>query len=101
MAGLCDTHTRQIRAKDPEPTTGMFYAFLTTDANNTVSAIHSKAMPTILTEPAEWALWLTDDWQFAKELQRPLAEGLLRSTPAGVEAPNALAHPPAWPGALL
>ena len=82
MAGVCDVLTRQIRAKDPEPTTGRFYGFLTTKANDTVGAIHSKAMPVILTEPDEWRTWLTADWPTAKALQRPLSEGLLRSTPA-------------------
>ncbi len=54
MAGVCDTLPRQIRAKDPEPTNGIFYGFLTTAPNETVGAIHSKAMPAVLTTPEEW-----------------------------------------------
>lgn len=36
-----------------------------------VKPIHPKAMPVILTEPAEIELWLTADWKDARTLQRP------------------------------
>ena len=51
-------------AKDPE-------------ANETVGAIHPKAMPVILTEPDEWETWLTAPFEEAKDLQRPLPDEVL------------------------
>jgi putative SOS response-associated peptidase YedK len=44
---------------------------MTCDANAIVKPIHPKAMPVILTEPAEIELWLTAEWKDAKRLQRP------------------------------
>ncbi len=54
------------------------YAFLTTDANAEVGAVHSKAMPVILTTPKECETWLTAPWQEAQTLQRPLPDGSLK-----------------------
>lgn len=34
--------------------------------------IHPKAMPVIVTEPAEIELWLNAEWKDARTLQRPL-----------------------------
>jgi putative SOS response-associated peptidase YedK len=48
------------------------FAFLTTEANATLARIHPKAMPVILTTPAEVDLWLAADAPKALELQRPL-----------------------------
>lgn len=53
------------------------FAFLTTDPNAEVGALHPKAMPVILTEPAECELWLTATWPEAAVLQRPLPDGAL------------------------
>lgn len=82
MAGICAPLTRQIKKSDPAPTEGLFYGFLTTSPNAAVAPIHAKAMPAILTEEAEFHAWLTADWSIAKELQRPLADGMLISAPA-------------------
>ena len=58
--------------------TAEFFGFLTTDPNAEVRTIHPKAMPAILTEPAEWETWLTAPWKEAQTLQRPLPDGSLR-----------------------
>ena len=58
-------------------TTNDFYAFLTTEANKEVGAVHPKAMPVILTRPEEWETWLTAPTPEALKLQRPLADGIL------------------------
>jgi putative SOS response-associated peptidase YedK len=78
FAGVRDNLSRQIKAKDPEPTTGEFYAFLTTKANREVAQYHSKAMPVILTNWGECERWLTGHWFDVKDLQRPLQDGTLK-----------------------
>lgn len=55
------------------------YGFLTTDSAEPVKTYHSKAMPVILTEPAEWDLWLSGGaWEEVAHLQRPLPGGALK-----------------------
>ena len=53
------------------------YGFLTTAPNEIVKPIHFKAMPAILTTPAEVDLWLTGSWNEVKHLQRPLPGNML------------------------
>jgi len=66
------------------------YGFLTTDANAEVAQYHSKAMPVILTEPAEWDLWMSDaPWAEVKQLQRPLPDGALKVVASGVRKDEA------------
>jgi putative SOS response-associated peptidase YedK len=40
-------------------------------------------MPVILTEPDELEAWMTAPWGVAKELQRPLPDGMLRIVARG------------------
>ncbi|KQY32994.1 hypothetical protein ASD21_22170 [Caulobacter sp. Root1455] len=55
------------------------YGFLTTESAEPVKTYHSKAMPVILTEPAEWDLWMSDaPWTEVAQLQRPQPEGRLK-----------------------
>ena len=57
--------------------------FLTTDANAIVAPIHPKAMPVILTTPAEVELWLAAEAAEAIEVQRPLPDDALRIVAKG------------------
>ena len=65
------------KVKDGETTDDLF-AFLTTDPNAEVGAVHPKAMPVILTTPGEWETWLSAPFEIAGKLQRPLPDGALR-----------------------
>jgi putative SOS response-associated peptidase YedK len=62
--------------------TADLFAFLTTEPNAVVGPVHPKAMPVVLTSPAEVETWLTAPWSEAKTLQRPVADDLLRLVPA-------------------
>lgn len=52
------------------------FAFLTTDANRLVGAVHPKAMPVIL-HPEDWETWLTADWRDAQQLVAPYPSQLM------------------------
>ena len=61
------------------------FAFLTTEPNDLVGSIHMKAMPVILTTSEEVETWLTAPWSEAKQLQRPLPNGVLRVVAVGTK----------------
>ena len=76
------TGVRKIRTG--METTDLF-AFLTTEPNREVGAIHPKAMPVILTKPEEIETWMTAPWEQARTLQRPLPDGALVEVTRGVK----------------
>ena len=70
------------KVKEGKVTADLF-GFLTSAPNAEVAAIHPKAMPVILTAPAEWETWLDAPWLEAMRLQRPFPNGALRMVARG------------------
>lgn len=72
FAGIWTPHAC-VRAKSKGWEDVEAYGFLTTDSAPPVDAYHRKAMPVILTDPADQDLWLSDaPWTEVAHLQRPL-----------------------------
>jgi putative SOS response-associated peptidase YedK len=84
FAGIWTNWTSVRKVKEGE-TTNDLYAFLTTEPNAEVGAIHPKAMPVILTTPEEVEAWMTTPPDEALKLQRPLPDGALRIVARGVK----------------
>ena len=76
FAGIWTPWTCTRKVAEGEVTCDLF-AFLTTEPNREVGAVHPKAMPVILTNPLELELWFTAPWAEAATLQRPLHDGAL------------------------
>jgi putative SOS response-associated peptidase YedK len=74
--------TRGTKANPVEGEHQLF-GFLTTEANDVVGAIHSKAMPVILTAPAEIETWMTAPAEEALKLQRALSNQTLKIVATG------------------
>ncbi|MCO5081606.1 MAG: SOS response-associated peptidase [Rhizobiaceae bacterium] len=88
FAGLWVPGWESVRKVKDGLTKDDLFAFLTTEPNDVVGAVHSKAMPVLLTTPDEVEHWLTAPWNDAKALQRPLPDGVLEvvTRPASPEA---------------
>ena len=76
FAGLWTRWTSVRRIKEGETTNDIF-AFLTTEPNKVVGAIHAKAMPVILTTREEVDTWMMASPEEALKLQRPLSDDAL------------------------
>jgi putative SOS response-associated peptidase YedK len=90
FAGIWTRWTSVRKVKEGETTNDIF-AFLTTDANKDVGAVHPKAMPVILTTPNELDTWLSAPAADALKLQRPLADGSLKIVARGEKQDGAFA----------
>jgi putative SOS response-associated peptidase YedK len=84
FAGIWTNWTSVRKVREGETTNDIF-AFLTTEPNAEVGAIHPKAMPVILTTPDEVDTWMTAPPDEALKLQRPLRDASLRIVARGVK----------------
>lgn len=78
FAGIWVPQWKSVRKLKEGETSNDLYAFLTTEPNKEVGAIHPKAMPVILTTPDEIETWLSAPADQALKLQRPLPDGSLK-----------------------
>lgn len=85
FAGIWVQDWTSVRKVKEGRVTADLYAFLTSEPNAEVGAIHPKAMPVILREPDEIETWLTAPWEEAGEAQRPLPDGTLEIVSRGTK----------------
>lgn len=89
FAGVWTPQWRSVRKIKEGEVKADLFAFLTTDPNAEVKAIHPKAMPAILTTPEECETWMTAPWELARGLQRPLPDGTLEIVARGLKKDEA------------
>jgi putative SOS response-associated peptidase YedK len=82
FAGIWTRWTSVRKLKEGAVTADLF-AFLTTEPNAEVGAVHPKAMPVILTTPGECEAWMAAPTAEALTLQRPFPDGALRVVARG------------------
>lgn len=85
FAGIWTRWTSVRKVKEGETVNDLF-AFLTTEPNAEVGAIHPKAMPVILTTPEDIERWLSAPTAEALTLQRPLPDDALTIVARGTKA---------------
>lgn len=83
LAGVW-TEWTSVRKLKEGPVMAELFGFLTCAPNLDVAPIHPKAMPVILTTPAEWRQWLLAATTTALQLQRPLPDGALKIVGEGL-----------------
>ncbi len=84
FAGIWTRWTSVRKVREGETTNDVF-AFLTTEPNHEVGAVHPKAMPVILTTPAEINIWMDAPAPIALALQRPLPDDALMIVSRGAK----------------
>jgi putative SOS response-associated peptidase YedK len=89
FAGIWTSQWTSVRKIKTGMETADLFAFLTTEPNAEVGAIHPKAMPVILTTPEECETWMTAAWPQASSLQKPLRDGALTMVGRGLKKDEA------------
>jgi putative SOS response-associated peptidase YedK len=83
FAGIWTPQWKSVRKVKEGETANDLFAFLTTEPNKEVGAVHPRAMPVILTTPEEIETWMTAPTEEALKLQKPLRDGSLKIVARG------------------